>query len=74
VSANPESDIVSRSSHRDSGFDAELVIAPRFARTRLHRPGKTTNYETILAAEFTASIVAIGCCIIPELRDGADGR
>src|SRR3979411_3120175 len=33
VSANPES--------RDSGFDAEPVIGPRFARTRWHRPGMT---------------------------------
>ena len=32
-SANPES--------RDSGFDAEPVIGPRFARTRWHRPGMT---------------------------------
>jgi len=24
---------------RDSGFDAEPVIGPRFARTRSHRPG-----------------------------------
>jgi hypothetical protein len=31
--ANPES--------RDSGFDAEPVIGPRFARTRWHRPGMT---------------------------------
>ena len=26
---------------RDSGFDAEPVIGPRFARTRWHRPGMT---------------------------------
>jgi hypothetical protein len=26
---------------RDSGFDAELVIGPRVARTRWHRPGMT---------------------------------
>jgi hypothetical protein len=25
----------------DSGFDAEPVIGPRFARTRWHRPGMT---------------------------------
>src|SRR5229473_7765142 len=28
---------------RDSGFDAEPVIGPRFARTRWHRPGMTTR-------------------------------
>src|SRR5450631_2007738 len=28
---------------RDSGFDAEPVIGPRFARTRWHRPGMTTE-------------------------------
>src|SRR6266403_1099098 len=33
LGANPES--------RDSGFDAEPVIGPRFARTRWHRPGMT---------------------------------
>jgi hypothetical protein len=27
---------------RDSGFDAEPAIGPRFARTRWHRPGMTT--------------------------------
>jgi hypothetical protein len=26
---------------RDSGFDAEPVIGPCFARTRWHRPGMT---------------------------------
>src|SRR5450432_2598898 len=29
---------------RDSGFDAEPVIGPRFARTRWHRPGMTASY------------------------------
>src|SRR5450631_4568086 len=28
---------------RDSGFDAEPVIGPRFARTRWHRPGMTAS-------------------------------
>src|SRR6266446_7165466 len=28
---------------RDSGFDAEPVIGPRFARTRWHRPGMTVT-------------------------------
>jgi hypothetical protein len=28
---------------RDSGFDAEPVIGPRFARTRWHRPGMTES-------------------------------
>src|SRR6266852_4728880 len=28
---------------RDSGFDAEPVIGPRFARTRWHRPGMTAK-------------------------------
>src|SRR5450631_1311296 len=28
---------------RDSGFDAEPVIGPRFARTRWHRPGMTVS-------------------------------
>jgi hypothetical protein len=27
----------------DSGFDAEPVIGPRFARTRWHRPGMTAS-------------------------------
>src|ERR1700722_16794432 len=35
---NPES--------RDSGFDAEPVIGPRFARTRWHRPGMTVVDST----------------------------
>src|SRR3984957_12902649 len=35
--ANPES--------RDSGFDAEPVIGPRFARTRWHRPGMTNPFH-----------------------------
>src|SRR6266852_1518107 len=29
---------------RDSGFDAEPVIGPRFARTRWHRPGMTRRF------------------------------
>jgi hypothetical protein len=28
---------------RDSGFDAEPVIGPRYARTRWHRPGMTVS-------------------------------
>src|SRR5580704_2890626 len=36
--ANPES--------RPSGFDAEPVIGPRFARTRWHRPGMTEANES----------------------------
>ena len=30
---------------RDSGFDAEPVIGPRFARTRWHRPGMTSKWQ-----------------------------
>jgi hypothetical protein len=42
VSVNPES--------RDSGFDAEPVIGPRFARTRWHRPGMTIDNDQLAAA------------------------
>jgi hypothetical protein len=33
---------------RDSGFDAEPVIGPRFARTRWHRPGMTESIEIVI--------------------------
>jgi hypothetical protein len=32
---------------RDSGFDAEPVIGPRFARTRWHRPGMTKDHAAL---------------------------
>src|SRR5882762_3621481 len=35
---------------RDSGFDAEPVIGPRFARTRWHRPGMTRWFRANVAA------------------------
>ena len=35
---------------RDSGFDAEPVIGPRFARTRWHRPGMTAWIQANVAA------------------------
>src|SRR5438128_9735984 len=38
------------SSSRDSGFDAEPVIGPRFARTRWHRPGVTVKALSALLA------------------------
>jgi hypothetical protein len=33
---------------RDSGFDAEPVIGPRFARTGWHRPGMTESIEIVI--------------------------
>jgi hypothetical protein len=47
---------------RDSGFDAEPVIGPRFARTRWHRPGMTA----LLFENLNPSLVATrSVCSLP---------
>jgi hypothetical protein len=39
-----------RTREMDSGFDAEPVIGPRFARTRWHRPGMTAAPHALFLA------------------------
>src|ERR1700730_10890451 len=52
---------------RDSGFDAEPVIGPRFARTRWHRPGMTASGFT-RCLKIESGTCAGGSALSPLLR------
>src|SRR5260370_31540728 len=60
---------------RDSGFDAEPVIGPRFARTRWHRPGMTftskpsrAHLDLLVGEEYLPGVLADILCLPSAVR------
>src|SRR6202163_1064841 len=56
---------------RDSGFDAEPVIGPRFARTRWHRPGMTSENHTRPCSASPISSSTLGSSMVAGIVHGS---